>query len=135
MTATIQTGDSTADEPFDLLVATAHELAARYPADTGAFVRLAKLTEETGEVARQINIWAGTGLKREKHGAFDAGELAAELSDVLRAAVSIALDLGIVDQVTAAIRRRHDDILGSKGCAPVQAPDDRIVEAVDVSGR
>jgi NTP pyrophosphatase (non-canonical NTP hydrolase) len=115
MTATegadIRSGHSMAEEPFHLLVATAHELAARYPDDAGAFVKLAKLTEETGEVANQINIWAGTGLKREKHGAFDARELAAELSDVLRAVIGIALDLDILDLLTAEIRRRHTEIV------------------------
>jgi hypothetical protein len=59
------TPDHTIDGLFHLLVATAQTLTARYPHDSGAFVRLAKLTEETGEVATQINIWAGTGLKRQ----------------------------------------------------------------------
>ncbi|MBX7267776.1 hypothetical protein KIF24_18175 [Micromonospora sp. Llam7] len=104
------TTDSAADGLFWLLVDTARTLAARYPQDTGAFVRLAKLTEETGEVAAQINIWAGTGLKREEHGEFDPRELAAELSDVLRSAVSIALALDILDLLIAEIRGRHTEI-------------------------
>ncbi|MFC7530138.1 hypothetical protein [Actinoplanes sp. GCM10030250] len=105
--------DSTADGLFGLLVDTAQTLTARYPQDTGAFVRLAKLTEETGEVAAQINIWAGTGLKREKHGEFNPRELAAELSDVLRSAVSIALDLNILDLLIAEIRGRHTEIVAA----------------------
>jgi NTP pyrophosphatase (non-canonical NTP hydrolase) len=112
--------DSTADDLFGLLVDTTRTLAARYPEDAGAFVRLAKLTEETGEVAAQINIWAGTGLKRSKHGAFDPRELAAELSDVLRAAVSIAVDFDILDLVATEIRRRHHKILRPGLPAPIQ---------------
>ena len=102
---------SAADDLFGLLVNTTRTLAARYPEDAGPFARLAKLTEETGEVAAQINIWAGSGLKRSKHGPFDARELAAELSDVLRAAVSIAVDLDILDLLSTEIRRRHSEIL------------------------
>lgn len=105
------TTDEPADGLFFLLVETARTLAARYPEDTGPFVRLAKLTEETGKVAAQVNIWAGTGLKREKHGAFDPRDLATELSDVLRATVGIALDLDILNLLDTAIRSRHTEIV------------------------
>ncbi|MFI1996946.1 hypothetical protein [Actinoplanes sp. NPDC020271] len=139
MTATeaahIQTGSSTAGEPFHLLVATVRELAVRYPDDSGPFVRLAKLTEETGEVATQINIWAGTGLKRQKHGAFDARELAAELSDVLRAAVGIAVEFDILDLLVVAIRHRHTEICGAGQWASAPSPDDHGIEAVHASSR
>jgi NTP pyrophosphatase (non-canonical NTP hydrolase) len=111
---------SAADDLFWLLVDTARTLAARYPEDTGAFVRLAKLTEETGEVAAQINIWAGTGLKRRKHGEFEARDLAAELSDVLRAAVSIAVDFDILDLLITEIRGRHHEILRPGQPAPIR---------------
>jgi NTP pyrophosphatase (non-canonical NTP hydrolase) len=111
---------STTDDLFGLLVDTARTLAARYPEDTGAFVRLAKLTEETGEVAAQINIWAGTGLKRSKHGPFDARKLAAELSDALRAAVSIAVDFDILNLLITEIRGRHNEILRPGRPTPIQ---------------
>jgi len=65
------------------------------------------LAEETGEVAEQINIWAGTGLKRQKHGEFDPQNLAMELADVMRVAVGIALEFGIVDSLGNQIRARH----------------------------
>ncbi|MEV7629212.1 hypothetical protein [Actinoplanes sp. NPDC089786] len=65
------------------------------------------MAEETGEVAEQVNIWAGTGLKRQKHGEFDPRELAAELSDVMRVAVGIALEFDIVDLLGDHIRHRH----------------------------
>jgi NTP pyrophosphatase (non-canonical NTP hydrolase) len=95
------------DGLFALLVATSQMIAIRYPNRHGAFERVVKLAEETGEVAEQINIWAGTGIKRQKHGEFDPRNLAAELSDVMRAAVGIALEFGIVDLVGDQIRARH----------------------------
>jgi NTP pyrophosphatase (non-canonical NTP hydrolase) len=95
------------DELFALLVATSRMITAKYPKKYGAFERVVHLAEETGEVAEQINIWAGTGLKRQKHGEFDPANLAAELSDVMRVAVGIALEFGVVDLVGDHIRARH----------------------------
>ena len=92
---------------FVLLVATAQMMTVTYPKTHGAFERVVQLAEETGEVAEQVNIWAGTGLKRPKHGEFDPRNLAAELSDVMRVAVGIALEFGIVDLLDADIRARH----------------------------
>jgi NTP pyrophosphatase (non-canonical NTP hydrolase) len=95
------------DGLFTLLVATAHMLSTQYPKKRGAFERVVQLAEETGEVAEQINIWAGTGLKRQKHGEFDPANLAAELSDIMRVTVGIALEFDIVNLVGDHIRARH----------------------------
>lgn len=92
---------------FALLVATSQMITAKYPKRHGAFERVVHLAEETGEVAEQVNIWAGTGLKRQKHGAFDSRNLATELSDVVRVAAGIALEFGIVDLLGDQIRSRH----------------------------
>lgn len=103
------------DGLFALLVATSRMITIRYPKGHGAFERVIHLTEETGEVAEQINIWAGTGIKRQKHGEFDPRNLAAELSDVMRVAVGIALEFGIVDLVGDQIRARHTRALEDIG--------------------
>ncbi|RSM39910.1 hypothetical protein DMB66_57815 [Actinoplanes sp. ATCC 53533] len=95
------------DGLFALLVSTSQMITIRYPKRHGAFERVVHLAEETGEVAEQINIWAGTGIKRQKHGEFDPRNLAVELSDVMRVAVGIALEFGIVDLVGDQIRARH----------------------------
>jgi NTP pyrophosphatase (non-canonical NTP hydrolase) len=115
MTGTAEPGTATGagsaaarpDNLFSLLVATSQQLSPRYPKKDGAFERVAQLAEETGEVAEQINIWAGTGLKRQKHGEFDPHNLAMELADVMRVAVGIALEFGIVDSLGDQIRARH----------------------------
>jgi hypothetical protein len=72
MTGPAATSDTTSgaadpdiDGLFSLLVATSQWLSVKYPKERGAFERVVQLAEETGEVAEQINIWAGTGLKRQ----------------------------------------------------------------------
>jgi NTP pyrophosphatase (non-canonical NTP hydrolase) len=114
MTGPAATSDTTSgaadpdiDGLFSLLVATSQWLSVKYPKERGAFERVVQLAEETGEVAEQINIWAGTGLKRQKHGEFDPRNLAVELSDVMRVAVGIAVEFGIVELLGEQIRARH----------------------------
>ena len=95
------------DRLFALLVETSRMLTAKYPTRNGPFERVVQLAEETGEIAEQINIWAGRGLKRQKHGEFHPQHLAAEISDVMRAAVGIALEFDILSLVSDEIRARH----------------------------
>ncbi|MFG1995288.1 hypothetical protein ACGFJ7_35465 [Actinoplanes sp. NPDC048988] len=92
---------------FTLLIATSQLLTDKFPKKHGAFERVVQLAEETGEVAEQINIWAGTGLKREKHGEFVPQNLATELADVMRVAAGIAVELNIVDLLGYEIRSQH----------------------------
>lgn len=91
---------------FPLIVATSRALTLRYPRKYGPFERVVQLAEETGEVAEQINIWAGVGLKREKHGDFVPQQLAAEISDVVRVAVGIAIEFDILGLLCNEIRER-----------------------------
>lgn len=100
------------DDLFPLIVATAQYMTTKYPKKHGAFERMTQLTEETGEVAEQINIWAGTGIKRQKHGEFDPQALAAEISDVMRVAVGIALEFNIIDLVGNEIRAKYASAVG-----------------------
>ena len=119
MTGTTKTGNTATgaesagprpNELFSLLVATSQQLTVKYPKKYGAYERVAQLAEETGEVAEQINIWAGTGLKRQKHGEFNPHNLALELADVMRVAVGIALEFGIVNSLVEQIRTRHAQV-------------------------
>lgn len=103
------------DGLFALLVETSRALTVKYPKRNGAFERVVHLAEETGEVAEQVNIWAGTGLKRQKHGAFQPQNLAVEISDVMRVAVGIALEFGIIDLLGDEIRARHARAVNEHG--------------------
>jgi hypothetical protein len=58
-------------DTFAQLVATVHALAVRFPDHNGPFERLARLLEEAGELAQQVNHAEGTGVKVAKHGPFD----------------------------------------------------------------
>jgi NTP pyrophosphatase (non-canonical NTP hydrolase) len=95
-----ESGDN---DEFWLLAATARQLTARYPAETGPYRRLAKIYEEGGEVAEQIHIYAGSGIKRQKHGPFRPARLADELSDLMRSAVAMANDFKIVALLADAL--------------------------------
>ncbi|MCX5269501.1 MazG nucleotide pyrophosphohydrolase domain-containing protein [Streptomyces sp. NBC_00199] len=71
----------------------------RFPRHNDIFHLVSRLAEETGEVAQQINHLEGMGVKRERHGEPDVGDLAEEILDVVRCAVTIALHYHCVDDL------------------------------------
>lgn len=63
---------------------------------------VARLAEECGELAAQVNHFEGAGPKREKHGEPDRKALAGEVLDVLRCALQIASYYGVVGELEPA---------------------------------
>jgi NTP pyrophosphatase (non-canonical NTP hydrolase) len=100
-------GGAMAGDLFTTLVQVAGAQTRRFPKHNGPFARVTRLTEETGEVAQQVNHAEDTGIKTEKYGPFDPAKLAAEIADVLLAATGIAVHYDIADQVRADIEARH----------------------------
>ncbi|MFH9069629.1 hypothetical protein [Streptomyces alboflavus] len=72
---------------------------ARFPRHNEIFHLVSRLAEETGEVAQQVNHLEGMGLKRDRHGEPDVGDLTKEVLDVVRCAVTIAMHYGCVDDL------------------------------------
>lgn len=108
---------SAAEDLFSQLVEIADAQTRRFPRHNGPFARVARLAEETGEVAQQVNHAEDTGVKTDKYGPFDPGKLAAEIADVLQAAVGIAAHYNITDLVQAAVVARHARY-GDRGLLP-----------------
>jgi NTP pyrophosphatase (non-canonical NTP hydrolase) len=66
------------------LMAVSVGLSRRFPDHNGPFEIMTRLLEECGELAEQVNLFEGTGVKREKHGEPDKAKLAKKAQDVLR---------------------------------------------------
>ncbi len=64
-------------------------LDRRFPEGRDPFKMVARLAEEVGELAREVNHFEGAGIKAEKHGAPDKHRLAREVRDVLLSALQI----------------------------------------------
>ena len=79
-------------------------LSRRFPAGQQPFQMVARLAEECGELAAEVNHWEATGVKREKHGEPDPATTAKEVMDVLRAALQIASHYGLESELEACIQ-------------------------------
>jgi NTP pyrophosphatase (non-canonical NTP hydrolase) len=65
-------------------------LDKKFPDGRDPFQRIARLTEEVGELASQVNHFEDSGIKRQKHGEPNKEELAKEIQDVLRTTLYLA---------------------------------------------
>lgn len=90
------------DDVVDLVAATAN----RFPAHNGAFHLVARLSEESGELAQCVNHLEGMGRKTERHGPADVEDLAKEVLDVVRCAVALAAHYGCLDDLRALTREK-----------------------------
>lgn len=64
---------------------------ARFPGGVEPFQMVTRLLEECGEVAREVNHWEGSGIKRQKHGEPSKERLADELRQSMVALMQIAV--------------------------------------------
>ena len=88
---------------FDRLVRDVTGLNARFPNGNSPFHIVTRLCEEAGELAKAVNHVEGTGIKVKKYGPPDRAHLAEEIHHVLRAALSVAVHYGVVEDVKESI--------------------------------
>ena len=75
----------------------------RFPEGLEPFKMLARLQEECGELATEVQIWEDEGLKRAKHGAPDRERTASEIVHVLTATLTIADHYQLLDAVAERV--------------------------------
>ncbi|MCB9430806.1 MAG: hypothetical protein H6668_02375 [Ardenticatenaceae bacterium] len=84
-----------------------------FPDGESPFQMVARLAEECGELAAQVNHFEGSGVKRHKHGEPDRAKLAKEVQDVLRCALQIAAYYRLEAELDAAIEARYQQALSA----------------------
>jgi NTP pyrophosphatase (non-canonical NTP hydrolase) len=88
---------------MEKLIAINRGLNRRFPNGNEPFQIMARLLEECGELAKEVNHFEGSGAKREKYGEPDRAKLAKEVQDVLRCALQVAQYYGIEKELEASI--------------------------------
>jgi NTP pyrophosphatase (non-canonical NTP hydrolase) len=78
-------------------------LQVRFPGTSDPFRILARLMEESGELAEQVHIREDTGRKRAIHGEPDDQALAKEIQDIMTAVLDIARHYGIQPTLEARV--------------------------------
>lgn len=72
---------------------------------------LARLAEECGEVASQVNHFELKGVKTLKLGAPDRAAFAKELQDAVRAVVQLAIHYELESELEASVDRSYQEIV------------------------
>ena len=78
-------------------------LNRRFPDGNSAFKILSRLLEECGELAKDVNHFEDTGIKRQKYGEPDRSHLAKEIQDVLRSTLAIAQYYGVEAELESSV--------------------------------
>ena len=86
-------------------------LNMRFADGNTPFQMMSRLCEEAGELAKTVNHFEGTGIKRQKYGEPDRLHLAKEVQDVIRAALSVARYYGIENELRASIDESYQRLL------------------------
>lgn len=101
---------ATTPADLDTLYSIVDGLNQRFPDGDSPFRIIARLCEEAGELAKTVNHFEGTGIKTEKHGDPDRTQLAKEIQDVMRAALSAARHYGVEDELRQSINKSYDGL-------------------------
>lgn len=77
----------------------------RFPNGVEPYQMATRLLEECGEVASEINLWEGSGLKRQKHGEPKKEDLANELRQAITELFKIAAYYGVENELEESIEK------------------------------
>lgn len=93
---------------MEILLNMARGYSKRFPQGNEPFQIITRLAEECGELAREVNIWEDSGIKRLKHGEPSKENLAAEIKNVLTCALQVAVYYGVEEELAASIRSSYE---------------------------
>lgn len=95
---------------LDLLWEINRGLAHRFSKGNEPFQIMTRLLEEVGELAKEVNHFEDTGIKREKYGPPDPAHLALEVKHVLLLALQVAKYYGVEEELNQSIQKSYDNI-------------------------
>lgn len=84
----------------------------RFPRGVEPYQMIARLMEECGEVASEVNLWEDSGIKRQKHGDPKKENLANELRQAMLELFKIAnyyhVEKELEDSIQASLQRSKE---------------------------
>jgi len=85
-------------------------LNKKYPEGNKPFQIITRLTEECGELAKEVNHFENTGSKIKRYGPPKKDKLAKEIQDVIRSALHIAMYYKVKNELEKSIEERLEKI-------------------------
>lgn len=87
-------------------------LTKKYPQGNTAFQIITRLVEECGELAKEVNHFENSGIKRKKYGLPKKQKMAKEVQDVLRSALQIVQYYDIEKELEKSIKDAYKKLYG-----------------------
>lgn len=85
----------------------------RFPKGVEPYQMIARLLEECGEVAAEVNLWEDSGIKRQKHGEPKkenlAGELRQAMVELFKIAAYYHVEKELEASIEASLQRSRDE--------------------------
>jgi NTP pyrophosphatase (non-canonical NTP hydrolase) len=97
-------------DTLEKLYAICRGLNRRFANENAPFEIMTRLLEESGELAEQVNLFEGRGVKRDKHGEPDKAKMAREVQDVMRCALQTAMYYGIEQELEVSIEKAYQRV-------------------------
>ncbi len=91
------------EDYFEKLGQILDHLEKRFPNGNDPFQAITRLCEEAGELAREVNHFENSGIKKQKHGEPNKEAMANEIQDVMRCALQVARLYNIEAEVKKSI--------------------------------
>jgi len=96
---------------FDRYYTICKGLHVRFPGGDDPFRILARLMEESGELADQVHHFEGIGRKAKRAEAPDRVQLAKECQDVITAVLHIVMHYGVEAELAALAEKHYHQVL------------------------
>ena len=88
---------------IDRLLLMVLAMERRFPKGSDPFKMVARLAEECGELAAEVQLWEDEGVKRQRFGEPDPAKTAKEVIDVLTATLAIARHYDLLDHLSVRV--------------------------------
>ena len=88
--------------------------SARFPNGNEPYQIVARILEECGEVASQVNHFEKSGIKALKHGEPDKQHMADEIKQAINALVQLAQYYHVVNELETSIERSLEKMRAEK---------------------
>lgn len=99
-------------------------LEKRFPGNRDPFRILARLMEESGELADQVHLWENVGRKRASGRQPAADDLAKEIKQVILAALDVARYYGVEAQLEESVDASYETAIQEGWIAACQADEE-----------
>jgi len=88
---------------LDKLLAISRGFNRRFPDSNNPYQMITRLLEESGELAKEVSHFEGSGVKIEKYGLPDKSRLAKEICQTLGCALSVAIYYDVESELKAEV--------------------------------